>query len=107
MSPLFNSDKTRAFIRQTGRNLRIARKRRQKTIAEVAEMIGVSASTIKRLEAGDPSVKFAIYLALLEVFQLEDTTRFADPESDVIGITLEKQRLPQRIRNKKDQRLDF
>jgi len=107
MTQFSNSDSARAFIRQTGRNLRIARKRRLKTIAEVAEMVGVSASTIKRIEAGDPSVKFGIYLALIEVFQLEEAVHFAEPESDVIGIALEKQRLPERIRAKKDQRLDF
>jgi len=107
MSSFFPSNKTRAYVRQVGRNLRLARKRRQKTISEVAEMVGASLSTIKRVEAGDPSVKFGIYLALAEVFQLEDSVRFAEPESDPIGMTLEKQRLPQRVRKKKDQRLDF
>ena len=107
MSHFSPSGKTKTFILQVGRNLRTARKRRKKTISEVAEMVGVSPSTIKRVEAGDPSVKFGIYLAIIEVFQLEDSVRFAEPESDAIGMTLEKQRMPQRIRKKKDKRLDF
>ena len=90
-----------------GRNLRIARKRRQKTIGEVAEMVGVSTATIKRVEAGEPSVKFGIYLAIAEVFQLDGSVSFAEPESDAIGMAMEKQRMPQRIRKKKDKRLDF
>ncbi len=70
-------------------------------------MAGVSVATIKRVETGEPSVKFGIYLTIAEVFQLTDSVRFADPEADVIGMTLEKQRLPQRIRKKMDRRLDF
>lgn len=106
MSQFSPSDKTAAMALKIGRNLRLARKRRRKTIAEAAAMVGVSVSTIKRVEAGDPSVKFGVFLALAEVFQL-DTIRFAEPESDAIGLTLEKQRLPKRIRKKKNERLDF
>ena len=107
MSHFTPSDDTRSYIQQVGRNLRIARKRRKKTIRELAEMVGVSPATVKRVEAGEPSVKFAIYLAIAEVFQLDDTISFAAPEEDAIGMTLEKQRMPKRIRKKKDQRLDF
>ena len=107
MSHFSPSDKIAAMALRFGRNLRLARKRRRKTIAEAAAMVGVSVSTIKRVEAGDPSVKLGIFLALAEVFQLEDAILFAEPESDAIGLTLEKQRLPQRIRKKKNERLDF
>ncbi|MBU0681699.1 MAG: helix-turn-helix domain-containing protein [Proteobacteria bacterium] len=106
MNQFSPSDKTAAMALKIGRNLRLARKRRRKTIAEAAAMVGVSVSTIKRVEAGDPSVKFGVFLALAEVFQL-DTIHFAEPESDAIGLTLEKQRLPKRIRKKKNERLDF
>jgi len=107
MSHFTPSEKARAFTSQLGRNLRLARKRRRKTIEEVAAMVGVSVATIKRVESGEPSVKFGIYLAIVEVFQLTDSIRFAEPESDAIGMTMEKQRMPQRIRKKKDSRLDF
>lgn len=107
MSQFTPSEKTLEVLRLIGRNLRIARKRRGKTIAEAAEMVGVSSATIKRLETGEPSVKFAVYLALAEVFQLGEGIRFAEPETDDIGLTLEKQRLPQRVRKKKDSRLEF
>lgn len=107
MSRFTPSEKTLALVLKVGRDLRLARKRRRKTIAEVAEMVGVSVATIKRIEAGDPSVKFAIFVALAEIFQLEESIRFAEPETDAIGLTLEKQRLPERIRKKQDRRLDF
>ncbi len=94
-------------LRQIGNNLQLARKRRQKTVRQAAEMMGTSLSSVRRMEAGDPSVRFETYLAALEVYQLDHTLRFADPEDDRIGLALEKQRLPQRVRSKKEKRLDF
>ena len=94
-------------IRQIGNNLQIARKRRKKTVKQAAEMMGTSLSSVRRMEVGDPSVKFETYLAALEVYQLDHTLRFADPEDDRIGLALEKQRLPQRVRTKREKRLDF
>ena len=94
-------------LHQIGKNLQIARKRRKKTVQQAAEMMGTSLSSVRRMEVGDPSVKFATYLAALEVYQLDYTLRFADPEDDRIGLALEKQRLPQRVRTKKEKRLDF
>jgi len=107
MNKFYPSEAVIDLIRQTGRNLQIARKRRQKTIREVAAMVGTSISTIQRVEKGDPAVKIGVYCAIAEVFQLADTIRFAAPEADSIGQSLEKQRMPQRIRRKKDSRLDF
>lgn len=101
------SQKMQARLNQIGKNLQIARKRRQKTVKQAAEMMGTSLSSVRRLEAGDPSVRFETYLAALEVYQLENTLRFAEPEEDVIGLALEEQRLPQRVRAKKEKRLDF
>jgi transcriptional regulator with XRE-family HTH domain len=94
-------------LRRIGRNLQMARKRRQKTIKQAAEMLGTSLSSVRRMEAGDPAVRFETYLAALEVYQLDDSLRFAEPEDDRIGLALEKQRLPQRVRIKKEKRLDF
>ena len=94
-------------IQRIGKNLQIARKRRQKTVKQAAEMMGTSLSSVRRMEAGDPSVRFETYLTALEVYQLEDSLRFAEPEEDRIGLALEKQRLPQRVRIKKEKRLDF
>ncbi|MEW6428072.1 MAG: helix-turn-helix transcriptional regulator [Thermodesulfobacteriota bacterium] len=101
------SRKMRERMAVIGRNLQLARKRRRKSVQQAAEMIGTSASSVRRMEAGDPSVKFGTFLAALEVFQLDDTLRFAEPEDDLIGLTLEKQRLPQRVRMKKERKFDF
>lgn len=101
------SPEMQARLRQIGKNLQIARKRRKKTVKQVAEMMGTSLSSVRRMEVGDPSVRIETYLAALEVYQLDHTMRFADPEDDRIGLALEKQRLPQRVRTRKEKRLDF
>ena len=94
-------------LQQIGNNLQVARKRRKLSVKQAAERIGTSLSSIRRMEHGDPSVRIETYLAALEVYQLDQTLRFADPEDDRIGLALEKQRLPKRIRSKKEKRLDF
>jgi len=94
-------------IRRIGNNLQLARKRRQKSVKQAAEMIGTSESSVRRMESGDPSVKIATFLAAVEVYQLDNSLRFAEPEDDVIGLTLDKQRLPQRVRRKKEKKFDF
>jgi len=94
-------------MQEIGRNLKLARKRRRKTLRQAAEMIGTSESSVRRMEAGDPSVRIATFLAAIEVYQLEDSLRFAEPEDDVIGLTLDKQRLPKRVRMKKEKKFDF
>ncbi len=94
-------------LQQIGRNLQLARKRRRKTVKQAAEMTGTSESSVRRMETGDPSVKIGTFLAALDVYQLEDSLRFAEPEDDIIGLTLDKQRLPKRIRMKKEKKFDF
>lgn len=101
------SPEMQAKLCQIGKNLQVARKRRKKTVKQAAEMMGTSLSSVRRMELGDPSVKFATYLAALEVYQLDYTLRFADPEDDRIGLALDKQRLPHRVRAKQEKRLDF
>jgi transcriptional regulator with XRE-family HTH domain len=94
-------------LRRIGKNLQIARKRRKISVQQAAEKMGTSLSSVRRMELGDPSVRVETYLAALEVYQLDHSLRFAEPEDDRIGLALEKQRLPQRIRSKKEKRLDF
>lgn len=101
------SQKMRERLVVLGENLQVARKRRGKNEEQAAEMIGVSRSTLRRMEEGDPGVKMGTYLAALESYQLEDCLRFAEPEDDLIGLSHEKQRLPKRIRSKVEKKYDF
>ena len=59
---------TRLKSQDFGRRLRETRKRRGWDIIDTAERCGMSPTTLKLLEKGDPSVGWGFYLAVLELF---------------------------------------
>lgn len=86
-------------LQQLGADIRIARKKRQLTVAMMTERIGVAHTTYLRLERGDPTVAIGTYAIALFVLGFDDTFgTLADPRSDDIGLGLEHARLPQRVR---------
>lgn len=101
------SDNIINILHTIGGNLKKARIRRRKSLADATEMIGVSKSSIERMERGDPSVKVGVYFAAAEAYQIDDLISFADPDKDAIGKTMERQHQPKRIRQKKNNKLDF
>ena len=59
-------------------------------------------ATLLKAEKGDPVVSFGVYATILFVLGLSDRiTELADPRHDQVGLALEEERLPQRIRLKK------
>ena len=82
-----------------GRDLNVARRKRRITQASMSERIGVSAATYLRIERGDPTVSIAAYAMALFVLGLG--TPFADlvdVARDDIGLLLDGERLPTRVR---------
>lgn len=72
-----------------GRNLRTARLRRNLTIEDLAEKIGVGRRVIADAERGKPSTGVAVYVALLWALGLLDQLAdVADPSKDEEGQTL-------------------
>lgn len=68
----------------------------------------VSVQSLQRLEAGDPSVGLSILASAL--FVLGMTQRFETllaPESDIVGMSEELERLPRRVRTTSNPDLDF
>ena len=55
-----------------GEQIRLARLRRQLSIAEVADRATCSPLTVARIEKGLPTVAIGIYLRVLYALQLED-----------------------------------
>lgn len=91
----------RALV-QLGADLSAARRRRRIPVSLMAERAFVSRNTITRVERGDPSVSMGIYATVLFVLGLTDRlTELAAPARDVVGLGLEEERLPQRIRTPK------
>ena len=95
---------------QLGLSVRRARQARRWTIAEAAARVMVSPATIKRLEAGDPSVAIGTWANLLSQLGLINAVvAAASPANDPVGEALRAREAPQRIRKRKaeDDRYDF
>jgi transcriptional regulator with XRE-family HTH domain len=86
-------------LRQLGEDMRNARRRRRIPTALMAERVGVSRDTLARAEKGEASVSVGVYASMMFVLGLLD--RFAEVASvqnDQVGIALEEEQLPKRIR---------
>lgn len=86
-------------LRKLGRDISIARKRRQFTQKQLAESANVNVSTIRRLENGDAGISLGTLAMVMLV--LGESQRFADlldVARDDVGLTLSVVDLPKRVR---------
>ncbi len=92
-----------------GDYIRIARKRRNQTMKEVAERTRLGYQTIVRIEKGDPGVSISAYLGVLWLFGMDkEFVNSLRPEHDKNGLALEIMALPKRAgKAKKDSNYDF
>ena len=89
----------KSALRKLGRDLRDARRRRRIPAAIVARRASISRTTLVKLEKGDPGVAMGIYATVLFVMGMVDRLAdIADPKNDAVGLQLEEEHLPQRIR---------
>ena len=89
----------RRVLRKLGRDIRDARRRRRIPTAVMAERALVSRMTLNRIEKGDPGVSLGRYATVLFVLGMtKRLSDLADPRFDAIGLSLEDELLPQRIR---------
>jgi DNA-binding XRE family transcriptional regulator len=85
-------------LRKLGSDIRDARRRRRIPAAVMADRAFISRTTLVKLEKGEPGVAMGTYAAVLFVLGRIDRLReLAEARSDEIGLSLEKERLPQRI----------
>ena len=88
-----------------GRDLAVARRKRHLTLAMMAERVGVSKATCQRLEKGDPTVAFGAYAMALFILGFGDAFgNLADAARDQLGLSLDEQRVPKRVRMRKQAR---
>jgi transcriptional regulator with XRE-family HTH domain len=91
----------RAALAKLGSDLSRARRRRRLTIGLVAERAFVGRNTITRLERGDPGVSIGIYATVLFIYGMTDRLAdLVDARFDAIGLGLEAENLPKRIRSR-------
>lgn len=76
-------------LKKVGRNLRVARLRRNQTIEEVARRIGTGPRAVRDAESGKASTIVAVYVALLWAHDLLiPFEHLADPLTDKEGLAL-------------------
>ena len=89
---------TRA-LRKLGHDIRDARRRRRIPVAIMAERASISRMTLNKVEKGDNGVSLGTYATILFVLGMVDRLAdVADPRHDTVGLELEAEHLPKRIR---------
>ena len=89
-------------IQKLAQDLSLARRRRHITQASMADRIGASLATVRRMEKGDPRIPLHFVARALQVFgEIERLNQLLDSSQDMIGLTLMDERLPQRVRARK------
>ncbi len=88
----------RALLR-VGHNIALARRRRHLTQEALAERIGASVNTVRRMESGHPGTALQHFARALQVFgELDTFEKTLDTAQDSVGLALMDENLPQRVR---------
>jgi transcriptional regulator with XRE-family HTH domain len=89
-------------IAKLGADIKAARQRRRITMALMAERAFVARSTLQKVEQGDPGVSLGVYATVLFILGLsERIADLADVSGDSLGLQLDEERLPKRVRTSK------
>jgi transcriptional regulator with XRE-family HTH domain len=68
----------------------------------MAERVGITRMTLAKVERGDVGVSMGVYATVLFVLGMSDRlAELGSPRHDDVGLALEEERLPKRIRLKK------
>jgi len=95
-------------LKALGANLRTARLRRNLSLQELAEKIGVERHVVSAAEKGKPSTGIAIYAGMLWTLGLIDQlAEVAEPDRDAEGKTLAQSRERGRAGTSKELSDDF
>jgi transcriptional regulator with XRE-family HTH domain len=86
-------------LSKLGEDIRAARLRRRITATLMAERAFITRTTLGKMEKGDPGVSLGIYATVLFILGLTSRLEeLADVKNDALGLHLEDERLPKRIR---------
>ena len=87
------------ILAKLGSDIKAARLRRRITMTLMAERAFVARSTLQKVEQGDPGVSLGVYATVLFILGLsERIADLADVGTDSLGLQLDEERLPQRVR---------
>ncbi len=86
-------------LKKLGQDLRDARRRRRIPMELAAERASISRTTLSKIEKGDEGVSMGAYAKILFILgMIERLTTLSDPAFDELGLGLEAENLPRRIR---------
>ena len=86
-------------LRKLGHDIRDARRRRRIPVTILAQRSSISRTTLNKIENGNPGVSLGIYATVLFVLgMIARLADVADPKHDAVGLELEEEHLPKRIR---------
>ena len=86
-------------LRRLGQDISTGRRMRRLSQEDLAQRIGTSLSTVRRMEDGYPGTALHTFLRALHVLgRLEDMTKVMAMENDTLGMELVREQLPQRVR---------
>jgi len=86
-------------LRKLGHDIRDARRRRRIPVAILAQRASISRMTLNKVEKGSPSVSVGAFATVLFTLgMVERLADVADPRHDTVGLELEEEHLPERIR---------
>lgn len=92
-------------LRRLGGDIRDARLRRRIPTSVMAERASISRTTLNKLEKGDSGVAIGSYATVLFILGLIDRLgELVDVRNDPVGLALDEENLPQRIRRRKPSR---
>lgn len=84
-------------LKRMGINISKARRRRRMTRLDLAEQMGVSLSTARRLEEGESGIAVHTLVSSLQVLgMLDEFNRLLDTDRDTIGHAVQDEHLPKR-----------
>lgn len=86
-------------LKNLGQGLSEARRRRRIPAALLAERTSINRMTLHKIERGDPGVAMGSYATVLfSLGLIEHLQAMADVRNDSVGLSLDEENLPRRIR---------
>ena len=93
------SPRVRRSLSKLGADINLARRKRGLTELMMAQRLNVARGTYQRVELGDARVAVGVYaMALLVLGIGTPLADLADPRSDDVGLAMDAERVPKRVR---------
>ncbi|WP_370638736.1 MULTISPECIES: helix-turn-helix domain-containing protein [unclassified Achromobacter] len=93
-------------LHRLGQDISSARRMRRLSQEDLAERIGTSLSTVRRMEDGYPGTALHTFLRALHVLgRLDAVAEVLAMEKDALGMALMRENLPQRVRTSRGRKL--